>query len=94
MNGDKIRRNRFSHTDVTELAERVRAEKSCIPPLPEGSMRSLMKQKELECWREENRLAFESRAKREHEKWPPHNVGRPFFILLSTFVISASQVCR
>ena len=60
MNGDKIRRNRFSHTDVTELAERVRAEKSCIPPLPEGSMRSLMKQKELECWREENRLALES----------------------------------
>ena len=57
---NKTRRNRFNLTADPELVERVRAEKGCLSTLLEGSMRSFLKQKELERWREENRQSFES----------------------------------
>jgi post-segregation antitoxin (ccd killing protein) len=60
QSSNKARRNRFNLTADTELVERVRAENGCLSTLLEGSMRSFLKQKELERWREENRQSFES----------------------------------
>jgi post-segregation antitoxin (ccd killing protein) len=57
---NKTRRDRVNLTADAELVARVRAEKGCLSTLLEGSMRSFLKQKELERWREENRQSFES----------------------------------
>jgi post-segregation antitoxin (ccd killing protein) len=57
---NKTRRDRVNLTADAELVARVRAEQGCLSTLLDGSMRSFLRQKELERWREENRQSFES----------------------------------
>jgi antitoxin CcdA len=54
------RRHPVNLTADSELVERVRGEKGNLSALLEQSMRAYLTQKELERWKEDNRLSFES----------------------------------